>query len=477
MLSTTPRPFNVSRQRSGRCSALAAVALVLLAASTVLGVSPVAADSDADESRTTVDFTVTGVRCQQEILGSTTLPDGTVVTRAVDVGTIDGTIGLVDGTLTVRWTTAIGEGGQGLIFGTWTLQPDASTGSLEGRLLGRISGSESVIRLAGSGRGALKGTTVKMVTTTPGPDDLPPCEDGSGDVGSAAGPSSFTGEGTASAPKPTSPIGAVTVTSTKDFTTTVDDLTATIEGNPNLTLVSTVDHQAAAASRELSLAPTTELFFGNPNIGTPLMQSSQSTGIDLPQKILVWEDLLGTVRVAYNAPAYLQSRHGITGADEQLQTVANALAGLTAAAAGTEPNPIVDAGTVPLGAGLVVVESDRSADDAFAAIVAALEAAPPVNVAFTLEHDANAARVGLELRPTKLVVFGNPSLGTGLMQTNQSAALDLPQKILVIEDEAGRTLIVYNDPVAVARRHGIEGQDDVLATLSGALANFANAGT
>jgi len=146
----------------------------------------------------------------------------------------------------------------------------------------------------------------------------------------------------------------------------------------------------------------------------------------------VWEDPLGVVRVAYNAPAYLRSRHGIEGADAQLTTVANALA--------------------------------------------ALESAAPVNVPIVVEHDTNAGRVGLDLDPTKLVVFGNPSLGTGLMRTDQSVALDVPQKILVTRTGADPTVITWNDPHWVARRHGVTGQRELLDTLSGALADFASVG-
>ncbi len=421
--------------------------------------------------RTKAKFDIVGHRCSLEVRSERTRRDGTTVIRTTQTGVTDASIGLMTGVLTVRNTAVISPDGTGWTYGRWTMEPDRSTGSIRGYFKGTISGeNETEIKSVGYGRAALSGVTVEMVTTTPGPSDSEACgADSKPDL-------SFEGSGTAFAPADRDPIGAVVVDSTKGFAATVADLTQAIEGNENLTLIRTVDHRAAAASRDLDLAPTTELFFGNPRIGTPLMQSSQQTGIDLPQKILIWEDLLGTVRVGYNAPGYLQSRHDIDGADQQLQTVANALAGLTGVATGTTVEPVFDAGTVREDRGIVELKSEKSVDEAFAAIVAALEAAPPVNVAFTLEHDANAARVGLELRPTKLVVFGNPSLGTSLMQTDQSIALDLPQKILVYENAAGETIIAYNDPDFVARRHRVRGQSEVLQTLSGALANFANIG-
>lgn len=347
----------------------------------------------------------------------------------------------------------------------WQLEPTASNGRVEGSAIVSRRGQ---VRWIGRGRGALAGVVVRARTSVT---MAGPAADGSCDDGLL-----IEGSGSARGPRSRAPWGAVEVISTKDFATSVADLTAAIEANPNLTLVRTVDHQAAAASRNLALGPTTELFFGNPAIGTPLMQDSQVTGIDLPQKILVWEDPLGTVRVAYNAPAYLQSRHAIGGSEAQLTTVANALAGLTSVATGTEVQPVFDAGQVRPGAGLVTVESSKSPEQAFADITAALEAAPPVNIAIELEHDANAARIGLDLDPTKLVVFGNPSLGTGLMRTDQSVALDLPQKMLVWAGPDGQTRISWNDPHWVARRHRIGGHDDLLDTLAGALATFASAG-
>lgn len=437
------------RRRGTRRRSIA-VATAAAIAGSVLAVSPAAAvGGSAGGQNQRATFEIAGSLCPGDG------PDG----ASVISGSTEATIDLVSGQLSVEvdgGATANGSASRG----TWRLDPATSTGSLHGRV--------SLVRgraiLVGVGDGGLAGTTVRAKL------------DVSIDDGACDGGVLLAGTGTAKRRQPTAPVGAVQVTGVNPVDQAVADLTAAIEANPNLTLVRTVDHRAAAASRGLALGPTVEVFFGNPNLGTPLMQASQSTGIDLPQKILIWEDLFGATKVAYNAPAYLQSRHGIVGADAQLGVITNALANLAGVAAGVEVAPTFDAGQVPAGAGLVSIESDLAPEDAFAAIVAALEAAPPVNVAFALEHDANAARVGLTLDPTKLVVFGNPSLGTGLMQTRRSVALDLPQKILVSQSGDGRTVISWNDPTWVAERHGVTGQDEVLALLSGALANFASRG-
>ena len=69
--------------------------------------------------------------------------------------------------------------------------------------------------------------------------------------------------------------------------------------------------------------------FGNPKLGSPLMMDAQTIGLDLPQKILVYEEPSGVVKVAYNDPEYLKARHGITGQENILATIANALNSLT----------------------------------------------------------------------------------------------------------------------------------------------------
>lgn len=72
-----------------------------------------------------------------------------------------------------------------------------------------------------------------------------------------------------------------------------------------------IDHAAGAAKIGKSLRPTEVLIFGNPKGGTPFMECAQSVGIDLPLKVLVWEDASGQVWLGYNDPAFLAQRHGV----------------------------------------------------------------------------------------------------------------------------------------------------------------------
>jgi len=82
-----------------------------------------------------------------------------------------------------------------------------------------------------------------------------------------------------------------------------------------MTVFAHIDHAAGAAAAGLSLRPTELLIFGNASAGTPLMESVQTLGIDLPLKALVWQDVQGAAWLSYNDPAFLARRHGLQAAD------------------------------------------------------------------------------------------------------------------------------------------------------------------
>src|SRR5713101_1826987 len=113
----------------------------------------------------------------------------------------------------------------------------------------------------------------------------------------------------------------------------VDETVAKLQGilqAKGVTLFALVDHSGEAAKAGLKMRPSKLLIFGNPKAGTPLMLASPRVAIDLPLKILIWEDAQGKVWVSYNSPAYLQERHAI--ASELMQSIA-VIEGLAAKAA------------------------------------------------------------------------------------------------------------------------------------------------
>ena len=92
-----------------------------------------------------------------------------------------------------------------------------------------------------------------------------------------------------------------------------------------------------------------------------------------------------------------------------------------------------------------------------------------------IDHAAAAAKVGLELRPTEVLIFGNPTAGTPLMQAAQTMGIDLPLRALVWQDDDGKTWLAYNDPSWLARRHGADrGTDRVLNTMAAALTDIVH---
>ena len=271
------------------------------------------------------------------------------------------------------------------------------------------------------------------------------------------------------------PAGLVIAKSSRSFEATYRILVDALESNPAIKIIATLDHSANAEKVGLKLLPTREIFFGNPNLGTPLMQARQTVGIDLPQKMLIWENNQGKVFVAYNSAKYLLARHYLFGVREQLLTIANALKNFAGIATNSHINVRVSyfwLRWVAWRRGLVFVKSPHNAEETFERLQKVIEDAEPLNVLFKLEHDVNAANIGLKLRPTKLIVFGNPALGTPLIQSKRSIGLDLPQKFLVFENSRGNVYVVYNDPHFIAARHKVKGNQEQLDKIAQALANL-----
>jgi len=90
-----------------------------------------------------------------------------------------------------------------------------------------------------------------------------------------------------------------------------------------------------------------------------------------------------------------------------------------------------------------------------------------------IDHTAGAAELGLTLRPTELIIFGNARGGTPLMQASQTAGIDLPLKALVWQDAAGKTWLSYNEPSWIVQRHGLGVRAEIVDNLSAALSAIA----
>src|SRR6266851_6145765 len=129
--------------------------------------------------------------------------------------------------------------------------------------------------------------------------------------------------------------GLITIRSSYGPADTMNRLEAAVRAK-GMTVFARIDHAAGATAVGLSLRPTELLIFGNAKTGTPLMQSTQTFGIDLPLKALVWQDASGTTWLSYNDSAFLAHRHGLDGADN---TTVNAMAAALNAIASKATTP------------------------------------------------------------------------------------------------------------------------------------------
>jgi len=115
--------------------------------------------------------------------------------------------------------------------------------------------------------------------------------------------------------------------------------------------------------------------------------------------------------------------------------------------------------------GLVQIASRYSVEETVRRLEAAF-AEKGMRVFAVIDHSGEAEKLGLTMRPTKVVIFGSPKGGTPLMVAAPSLAIDLPLKALVAEDEAGKVSVTYNDPEYLRLRHGVP--EELIKNLAGA---------
>src|SRR6266581_3773361 len=125
--------------------------------------------------------------------------------------------------------------------------------------------------------------------------------------------------------------------------------------------------------------------------------------------------------------------------------------------------------------GLTTMRSSHGPKDTMNRLESAVKA-KGMTVFARVDHAAGAAEVGLSLRPTELLIFGNAKGGTPLMQSMQTIGIDLPLKALVWQDASGNTWLSYNDPSGLAKRHGLGHESDkTVSALRGTLHAMAGA--
>ena len=122
---------------------------------------------------------------------------------------------------------------------------------------------------------------------------------------------------------------------------------------------------------------------------------------------------------------------------------------------------------------MVTKKSPHSVSVTIDNLAAAVENAG-ARVFVRIDHAAGASSVGMELRPTQLLIFGNPKLGTPALQVSQTSGLDLPLRVVAYEDANGQVFLAYHSPSQLSQDHGIPSDAEVLKKMAGALDKLTN---
>lgn len=235
------------------------------------------------------------------------------------------------------------------------------------------------------------------------------------------------------------------------------------------TIMADIDHAASAAKVGLALRPTRTLIFGNPKGGTLLMQQAQEIAIDLPLKLAIWEDEYKKVHASYYNGTALTARYGINEPGAFITKIDGMFKGVTGSygqAILQEEKDLKDQ--------IITKSTALTVDETFVKLKQ-IVSDKGLQIMAEINHDQGAGKVGLELRPTRVLVFGNPKVGTLLMQSNQEMALDLPLKIAIYQNEKGETEVSYYDATFLAKRYGITNKNEVVNKVNAALDGITNA--
>ena len=234
------------------------------------------------------------------------------------------------------------------------------------------------------------------------------------------------------------------------------NLLRVINENENLGLVAYFEHHKMANLKDLVLDKTHTVFFGNPRVGTPLMQKDQLIALDLPQKILTFDQ--GKDSYLYRlSTSYLADRYDVSFSE--LSKMTFALDGLCQEIADNQ-NRDMKSPDVKEHQGVVTLKSNKTFDQAVEAIHSQIENEESIKIMAEVDHQKNAASVDMQLRPTYVIMFGNPKAGIPLIQENRSVAVELPMKFLIYEEANGDVKIVYKDMQFLFNRYNLNSKEN-----------------
>lgn len=256
-----------------------------------------------------------------------------------------------------------------------------------------------------------------------------------------------------------------------DFEETYTRLKDRLAENSGIEIFAEIDHSQNGLEAGLELEPARLIIFGNTKAGTPLMQNRQVTGLDLPLKILLGEDENGTVFLAYNHVDHLKTRHALKSG-RILNNIKRSLKDIAKDVTGRNPEK-TGKYKIRYMEGIKSFKSEYNFNETLSRLKNEIIALDGVTLFVKIDHTQNAEKLGMGLRPSTLLVFGNPEVGTKLMQEARISALELPVKMLVWRDDAGVVKISYNSSEFLSKRFGIDKNLEALDKLEKVQADLA----
>lgn len=247
-----------------------------------------------------------------------------------------------------------------------------------------------------------------------------------------------------------------------DVPSAVTELSSELE-KQGFTIPFTANHSAIAESVGLELAPNQVIFARPPrSYEKRLLLKSDTVGLDMPLKFLVYQEGNGDIKLTVNTLGYLLDRHEIGTRDLALR--------------------VRDALTSQFGAieeegyGLITVKSSQSVEDTAQTIQDALSSNPDVLIPLVLDYNNSSNKSEKQQSFPILIVFANPNVGVPLIQADPRMGIDLPVKFLIWKDGQEQVNITYNDPHFIANRVNLQGHDERLDAIANVFKKLASAG-
>jgi uncharacterized protein (DUF302 family) len=234
-----------------------------------------------------------------------------------------------------------------------------------------------------------------------------------------------------------------------------DQIEANIAANPSWKKVVEIDHSRLGGETGSYMPPARVLLFTNPALEVALLQLNPVVGIDLPLRVLAYEgEPGGDSKVIYNSYDYIQSRYDLPEQpalkSEYEKTMLAAVRGFPARSVGAFEKDSMESD------GIITIDSPYSFDQTMDLVQKAIATQDDTVSFAVVDFQAEAARLGVELSPSSLILFGGPAPGAKAMSKSPTLGLDaFCQKFLVWQYDVGMVHLSFNDLLALAERQGV----------------------